>query len=340
MSTIANFRNNKRVLLPWLALLTVWIFWGSTYLGIRAAVETIPPLLMAGFRFLLAGAVMYAVVAPKHARGENRPTLVQLRSSLIIGAVLLVGGNGLLSVGETGLESGLAALIVATVPVWMVLINAVVTRTRITKSMVLALVLGTIGVGLLMGGPGSGAINVAKAIIVLIASVFWAAGSVYSRTAPLPSNPLVVTSLQMLAGGLLLIIAGAATGEFGRLDLRAITANSLIGFFWLVLAGSMLAFSAYVYANANLPNDTVATYAYVNPVVAVILGTLIGQEHITLNLVLGGAVIVSAVALIVGGRARPRPADVEPGETETLDAPEKEQPRAESLQSTGAVRDQ
>jgi drug/metabolite transporter (DMT)-like permease len=288
--------------LPWLALITVWIFWGSTYLGIAVAVETIPPLLMAGLRFLIAGTVMFAIVGPRHARGAERPTMRQLRSTLIIAVLLLVGGNGLLSVGETSVDSGLAALIVATVPVWMVLINAAVTRTRITATMVLALALGTAGVGVLVGGPGAH-VDAGGAVVVLIGSLSWAVGSVYARGAALPSHPLVVASLQMIAGGLVLIVVAGLAGEFGRLDLGAVSASSIAGFLWLVVAGSMIAFTAYGYANATLPNDTVATYAYVNPVVAVVLGALLAQEPLTPNLLLGGAVIVSAVVLIVGGKA-------------------------------------
>lgn len=288
----------RRSLTSWVALVTVWILWGSTYLAIRAAVDTMPPLLMAGFRFLIAGAAMYAVAGPRHARGAQRPTTRHLRSVVIIAALLLVGGNGLLSVGETSIDSGLAALIVATVPVWMVLIDAAVTKTRITATMMLTLALGTIGVGLLMGGPGARS-DIAGASTVLVASLCWAAGSVYSRHAPLPSHPLVVTALEMLAGGLLLITAGAATGELGRLDLAAISAASVAGFLWLVVAGSMIAFTAYVYANATLPTETVASYAYVNPMIAVTLGALLGREPLSLNLLLGGAVIVSAVVLVV-----------------------------------------
>jgi drug/metabolite transporter (DMT)-like permease len=288
--------------LPWLALITVWIFWGSTYLGIAVAVETIPPLLMAGLRFLIAGTVMFAIVGPRHARGAERPTVRQLRSTLIIAVLLLVGGNGLLSVGETSVDSGLAALIVATVPVWMVLVNAAVTRTRITATMVLALALGTAGVGVLVGGPGAH-VDAGGAVVVLIGSLSWAVGSVYSRGAALPSHPLVVASMQMIAGGLVLIVVAAVAGEFGRFDLAAVSASSITGFLWLVVAGSMIAFTAYGYANATLPNDTVATYAYVNPVVAVVLGALLAQEPLSPNLLLGGAVIVSAVVLIVGGKA-------------------------------------
>ncbi|MER0247190.1 EamA family transporter [Streptomyces sp. HSW2009] len=291
-----------RPLLPWLALVTVWLLWGSTYLGIQLAVDTIPPLLMAGFRFLTAGAVLIAFVGPRHARGAERPTGRQLRSALIVAALLLVGGNGLLSIGETEVDSGLAALIVATVPVWMVVIHAAVTRTRITLAMGLGLLLGTVGVGLLVGGPGA-RVDAGGAVLVLIGSLSWATGSVYARTAPLPKHPLVVAALQMLIGGVLLIAIGAVAGEFGRLDPGAISAASIGGFCWLVVAGSMVAFTAYGYANTHLPNDTMATYAYVNPVVAVALGALLGDERLSPHLLLGGAVIVSAVVLIVGGKA-------------------------------------
>ncbi|MEV0261011.1 EamA family transporter [Streptomyces sp. NPDC050617] len=295
----------RRLPLPWLALVTVWIFWGSTYLGIQLAVDTIPPLLMAGVRFLTAGTLMFAIVGPRHARGARRPTMRHLRSVLIIAALLLVGGNGLLSVGETSIDSGLAALIVATVPVWMVLINAAVTRTRVTATMMTALALGTVGVGVLVGGPGA-RVDVGGAAVVLIGSLCWATGSVYARRAPLPSHPLVVTSLEMIAGGLLLIIAAAVTGEFGRFDPAAVAGGSIAGLLWLIVGGSMIAFTAYGYANTTLPNDTMATYAYVNPVVAVMLGALLGQDELSPNLLLGGAVIVSAVVLIVGGRVMAR----------------------------------
>ncbi|RKS73561.1 drug/metabolite transporter (DMT)-like permease [Actinomadura pelletieri DSM 43383] len=310
---------NHRPVVAWLALLTVWIVWGSTYLAIREAVDTIPPLLMAGVRFLTAGLVMFAFVGPRHARGAGRPTARQLRSVLIVAVLLLVGGNGLLSVGETRLDSAAAALIVATVPVWMVLINAAVTRTRVTGTMVLTLSLGTVGVAVLIGGPGA-RVDVLSAGVVLFASVCWAAGSVCSRRLPLPSHPLVVTSLEMLAGGLVLIIAAAATGEFARLDFAAITTRSIVGLLWLIVAGSMIAFTAYVYAIAHLPTDTVATYAYVNPMVAVALGTLLADEVLTANLVLGGTVIIAAVVLNVSKAITRTPRPVLPAPAEEKSA--------------------
>jgi drug/metabolite transporter (DMT)-like permease len=257
---------------------------------------------MAGVRFLIAGVAMLVIIGPRHATGVRRPGRHEIRSVIVVAALLLVGGNGLLSVGETELNSGLAALLVATVPIWMVLVNAVKTRTRITAGVVAALALGTVGVGVLMGGPGS-EIHVGGAVVVLVASVFWAVGSVYARTAPLPANPLVSTSLEMIAGGLMLLVLGVVAGELGRLDFAAVSTRSLLGLLWLIVAGSMVAFSAYIYANTNLPNELVSTYAYVNPVVAVVLGALLDQEPVGLNLLLGGGIIVSSVVVIVSGHA-------------------------------------
>ncbi|WP_424638777.1 EamA family transporter [Embleya sp. AB8] len=294
--------------MPWVALVTVWILWGSTYLGIRYAIETIPPLLQAGVRFLVAGLLMLAVVGPRHARGAERPTWPHLRSAAIIGGLLLVGGNGLVSLGEQHLDSGLAALIVATVPVWMVLINAMVTRTRVSGPVLLALVMGTVGIGVLVGGPG-GEVNVGAAVMILIACVLWAAGSIYARTAPLPRHPLVVAALEMITAGLALLVLAALRGEFGRFEPADISLASWLGLTWLVFAGSIVAFSAYMYVNSALPNDTVATYAYVNPVIAVLLGAAIARESIGPNVYLGGAIIVASVVLIVATRGRgPKPA--------------------------------
>ena len=298
---------SNRGLLPWLALLTVWVVWGSTYLAIREALDTIPPLTMAGIRFLVAGAIMYAIVAPRHARGERRPTWVHIRSALLIGALLLVGGNGLLSIGERHIPSGLAALLVATVPIWMVIINAALTKTRITRTMLLGVALGTAGVAVLIGWRGGDPIGTGSIALVLVASLSWAFGSVFARRVPLPSHPVVVVSLEMMAGGLIMLVAAAATGEFGRFDAGAISGASLFGWLWLIGPGAMVGFTAYIYANNKLPNDVVATYAYVNPVIAVFLGVVIGRESFSMNLVAGGLIIVGSVAIIVTGHRRSRP---------------------------------
>jgi len=293
----------RTLALPWVALVAVYFFWGSTYVGIRAAVETVPPLLMAGSRYALAGLLMLALVGYQHTRGENRLTWPQVRSSIIAGGLLLVGGNGLLCIGEKKLASGLAALIVATVPAWMVVIHAIATKARVTRPVILALVLGTAGVAVLMGLPGT-AIDVPSAIVVLVGSMFWAGGSVAARLLPLPKHALVTTALQMFAGGVLLLVVAGARGEFQQFHLEAVSTRSTIAMVWLVIFGSMVAFSAYMYAIKTLPNDTVATYAYVNPIVAVVLGGIIDHEPLTQNVLLGGAIIVASVILIVRGRAK------------------------------------
>jgi drug/metabolite transporter (DMT)-like permease len=290
--------------LPWIALGTVYLVWGSTYLGIRAAVETIPPMLMAGVRYLIAGLLLYALVARRLGRSGERVTRAHILPAFVVGGLLLVGGNGLLSVGEQHLDSGVAALVVATVPVWMVVIDALTGRLRIRGPLVLGLLFGTAGVALLVGGPGSGRLDLAAVILVLVASIFWAVGSIYSHTAALPAHPVLATAVEMLAGGFLLVLAGIARGELGDLDLGAISGRSIIGLLWLIGPGAMLALSAYTYALRTLPTDTVATYAYVNPVVAVALGAALGQEPVTANLILGGAAIVISVVAILRGRSR------------------------------------
>lgn len=334
MTNLSQFQRSK--VLPWLALLIVWFVWGSTYLGIRVAVETIPPLLMAGTRYLVAGVLMLAVAGPRHATGAKRPTWRQVRSTVIVGALMLVGGNGLLSVGERSVNSGLAALVVATVPVWMVLINAVVTKTRVSRAVLGALALGIVGIAVLVGWP-DGKISVGGVVIILIASVLWAAGTVYARGASMPANLAVMTALEMLAGGVLLYVFGAIRGEFGSLRFADVSTSSLVGLIWLIFAGSIVAFTAYVYANSTLPTDLVATYAYVNPIVAVVIGALLGQEALHLNVLVGGAIIIGSVALIVtSGRSR---SSGSKGTDEASAQPRESAPSSAALKSAGAPGD-
>ncbi len=290
-------------LMPWVALVTVWIVWGSTYLGIRAAVETIPPFLMAGVRFVIAGGLLYLIAWIRLGRAERRVTWLQVRSVFIVGGLMLTGGNGLVSLAETEIASGLAALIIATVPAWMVAMSSVATRTRPTRSVIVALLLGGVGVAVLMGGPG-GAIQLGPALTVVAAAAVWAAGTLYARTAPLPKDLLLTTSLELLAGGLLLLILGVATGELPDFDLAAVSLRSAVGLVWIIIAGAMVGFTAYIYANTKLPSETVGTYAYVNPVVAVVLGALVDGEPVTVNVLVGGAIIVGSVVLIVRKRDR------------------------------------
>ena len=293
----------ERPLLPWLALSSVYVFWGSTYLAIRVGVETIPPFLMAGIRYLIAGGILYPLATRFGDRTGDRPGLAQWKAAAIVGALLMFGGNGMVSWAERTVPSGIAALLVGTVPLWMVLIDRVIGRAAVSRKVVAGIVLGFSGVALLVRPSASQHLPLAGTAAVLIATISWASGSLYSRTAPLPARPLVGTAMAMLTGGAVLMVAAAATGEFAHLRLDAVSSRSLLAVAWLVGPGSIVAFSAYTFVLRKLPIATVATYAYVNPVVAVLLGWVILGESLSAQTVIGGGVIVAAVALIVAKRS-------------------------------------
>jgi drug/metabolite transporter (DMT)-like permease len=235
--------------------------------------------------------------------------------------LLLAGGNGGVSAGERSVPSGLAALLVATVPLWLIIIDRVVNGARIGMLALAGLVAGVVGVGFLagpFGGGGHAASHAAAGhggaggspgigiVIILVASVSWASGTIASRRVPLPSRPLLATSMQMLAGGAVLLVAAAVTGEFGQFDPAHVSAASWLALAYLIGPGSIIAFSAYVVAVRRLPTATVATYAYVNPIIAVILGTSLLGEALTASMLVGGALIVVAVVLVVRSQAAAR----------------------------------
>jgi drug/metabolite transporter (DMT)-like permease len=282
-----------------LSLATIYLVWGSTYLGIRITDRTMPPLLMSSARFFLAGAVLYALTA----RGY-RPTWREWRAAAIVGAMLLGIGNAGVAWAETRLDSGLAALIVAVIPLYVALFDRVIFGRRLSVAAVLGLVVGFAGVALLVRPGGSSHAGVA--LVLLGTTSAWAGGSLYARGAPLPSNPLVAAAMQMLCASVLLGIAGVVGGELGDVHRQAFAAEPLLAFGYLVLFGSIAAFSAYAWLLKNVRISVVATYAFVNPVVAVALGALFLGEAITGTTLAAGAAIVVAVILIV--RARPRPA--------------------------------
>jgi drug/metabolite transporter (DMT)-like permease len=288
----------------WAALVVVYVVWGSTYLAIDLAVETMPSFLMLAVRFFVAGAVLYLL----SSRGAERPRLVHWRSALAIGGALLLLGNGGVAYAVQHVDTGVVALIVGSVPLWMALLDRVVYGQRLAPAAVVGLVLGFGGIAFLARPTGDG--SVAALIVVLLGSLAWAAGSLYSRKAPLPERPLQGASMEMLAGAALLAIAGAATGELGRLGAGSVSTESLLALVYLIVVGSLVGFSAYIWLLKAAPTHLVGTYAYVNPVVAVLLGALWLGEPITLPTVIGGAAIVAAVALIVSaksvGETRPR----------------------------------
>lgn len=288
------------------AFAAVYLIWGSTYLAILFAIETLPPFLMAATRFLVAGALLYGWM---RWRGAERPDARQWRAAVVVGGLLLFGGNGLVVWAEQWVPSGVAALLVATVPFWMVMLEwARPGGARPGAGVLLGLLLGFGGIALLIG-PGEwagGGVHLPGALALLLASFSWATGSIYSRGAPLPASPLLATSMQMLAGGGLLLAAGTLLGEWGRVELGAVSVRSAAALLYLIVFGSLVGFSAYVWLLRVSTPARVSTYAYVNPVVAVLLGWALAGEALTARVVVAVAVIVGAVAVITTRRARPR----------------------------------
>ena len=290
----------------WLALMAVYIVWGSTYLAIRFAVETIPPFIMAGTRFLIPGAILYAW---RRLSGDAPPSRVQWRSAAIVGFFLLLGGNGAVTWAEQRVASGITALIVGSAPLWMVLIDALRPGgQRPTWQTASGVLIGLVGIALLVGpSQFSGSqleMDTPGVATLLLAALLWAIGSLYSRTAQLPASPLLGTGMEMLAGGAGLYLVGTMTGEWGRLDLAAISPASLWGLAYLIACGSLVGFVAYTWLLRVAPTPLVATYAYVNPLIAIFMGNLLAKEALTPRLLVAALVIVSAVALINTGRSK------------------------------------
>jgi drug/metabolite transporter (DMT)-like permease len=289
----------RRVLLL-VAFAAVYMVWGSTYLAVKYAIATLPPLLMAGARFLLAGLVMSAV--GRASAAYEKPTAAQWRTSFVVGALLLVGGNGGVVLAERYIPSSLAALLVAVEPFWIVLLGWLWLRQpRPSGKVLLGLLLGFGGVYLLVGeqlGAGSGPMQLVSAGAVIGAAFCWAAGSLYGLRAPSPRSAVLGAGMQMLAGGALLLVLGLLTGEGHGLHLGQVSRASWLGFGYLVVFGSLVAFTAYSWLMKNAPAARVATYAYVNPVVAVLLGWAMLGEKLTGQMLVGAVVIVGSVVLI------------------------------------------
>ncbi|HEY3210173.1 MAG TPA: EamA family transporter [Actinomycetota bacterium] len=300
--------------LIWLALGAVYVIWGSTYTAIREAVLTLPPLFMASVRFLVAGGVLYAWAIRRGDRQGDRPGWPEWRSAFIVGCLLLLVGNGGVVLAERSVPSGIAALVIATIPLWMAVIDRMFFGQRLAPQAIAGLVLGFAGLAVLVGGTGRGRLDPVGMAILLTAAVGWSIGSMYSRNARLPARPLVATAMEMLAGGVSLAIAGAVHGELGRIHPERFSTASLLGLAYLIVFGSWVAFSAYIWLLRSAPISLVSTYAYVNPVVAALLGWLLLSEWITARTLVAGAVILVAVALILSARKIPpgEPADAAP----------------------------
>lgn len=290
-----------------LAFVAVYLIWGSTYLAIRYAIETLPPFLMAATRFLVAGAILFTWAA---VSGEKiRASFSQWPKAFVIGALLLLCGNGGVTWAEKYIASGLAALLIATEPLWFVLLDWVLSRRRPNAKVLLGVLIGLAGVALLVndgltGVDAGSPMSLVSSGVVIAASFAWAAGSVYSSRHPIKASTSMASGMQMLAGGSLLLFLALGAGDFKRLSLENASWVSIIAFAYLALFGSLVAFTAYSWLLRNVTPARAATYAYVNPVVAVLLGWLIAGEALTLRMLAAAVIIVGSVALITTfGRA-------------------------------------
>lgn len=291
----------------WAALLVVYVVWGSTYLAIKFAIETVPALLQGALRFVLAGVLLLAAVAAVRGRAALRATPAELGTAAASGILLLTGGNGLVSVGEQRVPSGVAALIVASVPLWIVVLRALL-RDRPAGITALGVLVGFTGVALLLRPGAGGGLDLGYAALIVLAALSWSIGSLLVARRAVPADPLVLSAVQMLAGGLALAGLAAGHGELSGFDVGQVSGKSWLALGYLVGFGSLLAFSAFVWLLGQAPVSVVSTYAYVNPAVAVLLGALFADERLTGSTVAGGALILVAVALVVTaeGRARRR----------------------------------
>ena len=297
----------------WAALMAIYVIWGSTYLAIAYAVKTMPPFLMAGTRFLTAGLILFGV---QRLRGVPAPRPIEWRSAAVVGLFLLFLGNGGVVWAEQRVASGIAALLIASTPLWMVLIDAFRRGgRRPSVGSVLGILAGFGGIALLIG-PGQVAgdahnVDSVGAVVLVLAALVWSIGSLYSRNAPLPAAPLMGTAAEMLVGGGALFLLGILSGELQRLDFAAISTASWLGLGYLIAFGALVGFTAYTWLLRVAPTPLVSTYAYVNPIVAVVAGFFIAGEPLSLRTGIAAAIIVGAVVLTTlkpGARKAPQPA--------------------------------
>lgn len=295
-----------------IALATVYVVWGSTYLAIAYVVDTLPPLLAAGARFVIAGLLILGFLVAQGRRRAARggrelvaPRLVEWRTAAIVGGLLLLGGNGLVSVAEQNVPSGLAAVVIATVPIWMTLFDALLTRQRPSAVASIGLAVGLLGVAiLLLPTDGISEIDPIGVGILVVAAISWAIGSIYARHGPSPGSQLMGTGMQQLAGGGIILVAAVLVGDVARFDPAEVSTASWLGLAYLVVFGSLLGFTAFVWLLHHVPVTTASTYGYVNPVVAVALGIMFRGEQLTPRTIVAALLIIGAVVAMVTGRPR------------------------------------
>ena len=287
----------------WIALFALYVVWGSTYLAIRFAVETMPPFLQAGLRFFISGVIL---IGWRRLAGDAMPTRKEWKSLAIIGTLLLLGGNGLVSFAEQRIASGIAALIIGTVPLWLVLIEALRPGgVRPTWQVMVGLIIGFGGIYLLVGPTdlsGGLQFDAIGTIVLLIAAFLWALGSIYSRSADLPKSALMMTGAEMLAGSIPIFLVSIIFGEWKSFSFAQVSMNSWLALLFLITFGSMVGFVAYIWLLQNAPISLVATYAYVNPLVAVFLGNWFAQESLTARILVGAVIIIGSVIFINSAR--------------------------------------
>lgn len=287
----------------WIALFALYVVWGSTYLAIRFAVETIPPFLHAGLRFFISGLIL---VIWRRAAGDAMPTRNQWKSLAIIGTLLLLGGNSLVAVAEQRIASGIAALIIGTVPLWLVVIETLRPGgVRPSWQALIGLIIGFGGIYLLVGPTtltGGLQFDSIGTIVLVIAAFLWSLGSIYSRSADLPKSALMMTGGEMLAGSIPIFIVSILFGEWKSFSFAQVSSESWLALLYLITFGSMIAFVAYIWLLQNAPISLVATYAYVNPLVAVFLGNWFAQESLTPRILVGAVIIIGSVIFINSAR--------------------------------------
>jgi drug/metabolite transporter (DMT)-like permease len=300
---ITKINPNRSLFLLIAAFAAIYIFWGSTYLAIKYAIETLPPFLMAGARFVFAGSIL--LIWARFSADYERPTATHWKTSLIVGTLLLLGGNGGVVFAEHYISSSLAALLVATEPFWIVLLSWLwLGRTRPNLKAVSGLALGFFGVWLLISGQTASSANsdnsmqIFGAIAVIAAAMCWATGSIYGLRAPVPKSAILTSGMQMFSGGLVLLLVSLIFGEWTSFSIAEVSSNSWFGLIYLIIFGSLIGFTAYSWLLKNAQPAMVATYAYVNPVIAVLLGWLIAGESFTGQMLIGAGVIVGSVILI------------------------------------------
>lgn len=280
----------------WLALSTVYVVWGSTFVALAIVVRDLPPFLAMALRHLVAGAILLAIALPRGDRRSDPVGRRQIVAGFVFGGLLFVAGHGALAWAQRTVPAGVAALLVGSIPIWMALFDRVAFGRRLAPVGYGGIALGFVGLAFLFDPFGGGSVDRVAALAIVLGAMTWAAGSLYSRSAPLPKRPLVSAGLGSLCGGLMLAGVAAVGGEIGEAEW---TTDALLALGYLVVAGSLVGFTSYVWLLRSAPTSVVSTYAYVNPIVAVLLGWALLDESITVQMAVAGAAVLVSVAMIL-----------------------------------------